>query len=149
MAKRAAKKTQPPSRKEKDAERQRQKRRDNPLTCLLRDARYRAKRGGILFDLFEDDVEVNEHCPLCGVALKVSDGYRSDDSPSLERLVPDCGYTPGNVIYCCWLCNRSKSDNTPHRLIQLGIAHLTGFSDVSEDEAIAAALHVAEQRRLN
>ena len=149
MARRAAKSKQSPSRKEKDAERQRRNRRRNPLACLLRDAKYRAKRGGIPFDLFEDDVEVNEHCPLCSINLKVNSGYRSHNSPSLDRLIPDYGYVPGNVLYVCWACNRSKSDNTPHRLIQLGIAHLTGFSDVSEDEAIAAALYIAEQRRLN
>jgi hypothetical protein len=37
-----------------------------------------------------------------------SDGFRT--SPSLDRLIPEFGYIPGNVAWICMRCNTIKSD---------------------------------------
>lgn len=37
--------------------------------------------------------------------------YR-DNSPSLDKLIPDLGYVKGNVAVISWRANRFKSDGT-------------------------------------
>jgi hypothetical protein len=35
-------------------------------------------------------------------------GTRDLLSPSLDRLIPDRGYTRGNVVWATWVCNQGK-----------------------------------------
>jgi hypothetical protein len=94
----------------------------NPLPAMLRDARYRAKRDGIAFDITLDDLVLPTHCPILGTPLKAKTGSPGAhaNSPSLDRLEPALGYTRGN----CWVVSHSanmlKNNGTLDELIAIG-----------------------------
>jgi hypothetical protein len=44
-------------------------------------------------------------------------GVMNDSSPSLDRLRPDDGYTPGNVVVVSLLANRVKQDATSAQVL--------------------------------
>lgn len=77
----------------------------NALKC-------RAKRKGIPFNLTVEDLEVPEVCLVLGIPLLqwgengVSD--IKDDSPSVDRLVPEIGYVKGNIHIISQRANRIK-----------------------------------------
>ena len=120
MAKRAAKSKQPRTRKEKDAERQRRSRRNNPLNALLRDARYRSKKAGISFTVEANDLlPLPETCPLLGIRLHVADGQADDGSYSLDRIDPRGPYDAVNTRVISWKANRpNRSTMSSPRQLQ-------------------------------
>jgi hypothetical protein len=67
---------------------------------------------GITFNLTIDDLSMPDSCPVLGIPLELSEWGRSDNSPSLDRLVPSRGYVPGNVKVISFLANRLKSNCT-------------------------------------
>lgn len=92
----------------------------NVVSQLLSNAKGRALRNGITFDLTRDDVVVPDVCPVFGEPFVwgVGEG-RNDFSPSLDRIIPDRGYVRGNVQVISWLANRLKSNATLMQLQQV------------------------------
>ena len=85
----------------------------------FRSARIRARKKGIEFD---DDLERSvgpapAECPCCGTPMER--GGDTLTSPSLDRLVPELGYTAGNVVWLCARCNTIKSNAGPAELYRL------------------------------
>lgn len=89
---------------------------DGIARTLLRNSRYRAKRDGIRHTLKLSDIVVPTHCPVLGIRLRVSQGRASPSSPSLDRIDPRRGYTPGNVVVVSWRANEIKKDSLPDEL---------------------------------
>lgn len=81
---------------------------------IIRSAKRRAALKHIPFDVDYTDIQIPEYCPLLGIKLNkhVGDGGRYDDSPSLDRIVPELGYVRGNVWVISDRANRIKSDAT-------------------------------------
>lgn len=86
------------------------------LTChpvsytLWRSAKQRAANHGIPFDITPDDIIVPEFCPALGLRLAVSRGSAKPHSPSLDRIVPELGYVPGNIQVLSHRANTIKSN---------------------------------------
>jgi hypothetical protein len=61
------------------------------------------------------DLELPDLCPVLGIPLDYSfgKGLRTDNSPSIDKIVPSKGYVPGNCIVISWRANRIKNDGTP------------------------------------
>lgn len=102
-------------------QKQRENREKYPIPTLLRQARSRAAKKGIPFTLTQNDVILPENCPCCGVTMKmVTTGPKrpgpSPESPSLDRMIPQFGYVPGNVAVICWRCNDIKRTSTAKEL---------------------------------
>lgn len=84
-----------------------------PEFRLLSGAKSRAKRKGILFDLVLDDIVIPEYCPVLGVPLfKSKTGSANENSPSLDRLDNNKGYTKDNIKVISYRANRIKVDAT-------------------------------------
>ena len=69
---------------------------------MIADAKKRAKQKGLAFDLedFRDQLTTRINAGLCeltGMQLRLSGGPRDWDTPSLDRIVPELGYTISNV----------------------------------------------------
>lgn len=81
---------------------------------MLDAAKRRAKQQGVPFDLTVDDIHIPAFCPVLGVKLERSAGGSSggDNSPSLDKIVPERGYVRGNVIVISNKANRMKSNGT-------------------------------------
>lgn len=87
---------------------------------MLNRAKTRAKNLGIPFSITEKDVVIPEYCPIMGIKLEHHRGrpgaYKS--SPSLDRIIPEKGYVPGNVRVISQLANQCKGSATIEELIQ-------------------------------
>jgi hypothetical protein len=87
---------------------------------ILKNARNRAKAKGIPFTITEEDIVIPEVCPVLGIPLERGDQKDfAYNSPSLDRIVPELGYVPGNVIVMSNKANRMKSDGTKEDIIAL------------------------------
>lgn len=87
-----------------------------PEKEMLKKAKERAKAKGLIFDLEWDDFRIPEVCPLLGIPLCRGTGRLTDNSPSLDRIIPEEGYTKGNVIVISHRANRIKSNSTLEEL---------------------------------
>lgn len=81
----------------------------NALKC-------RAKKEGIPFNLTLEDLEIPDVCPVLGIRLKDwgennIGGYK-DDSPSIDKFIPELGYVKGNVAIISFKANLMKRDAT-------------------------------------
>jgi hypothetical protein len=74
----------------------------------LNNTRLRAKKKGLPFDLTLEDVLIPEFCPVFGIPLIMRAGKFNDNSPSLDRIIPEKGYVKGNVIIMSYRANRIK-----------------------------------------
>jgi hypothetical protein len=87
-------------------------RQNNPVKQLLVNARSRAKKRGIIFELVEADIIIPEVCPILGIPLFVT-GYRpTGNSPTLDQIIPGTGYVKDNVCVISHKANTMKQNNT-------------------------------------
>lgn len=78
---------------------------------MVRNARHRAKAAGVPFTITKNDIVIPTHCPILGIPLVHQIGRGGgDSSPSLDKVRPELGYVPGNVIVISQRANRLKSD---------------------------------------
>ena len=92
--------------------RSQQERLDNPLLNAFKTAKSRAKSRGLEFNIEKEDLELPEVCPVFGIPIIPARGYRTDNSPSLDRIDNTKGYVKGNVRIISWLANCRKGDLT-------------------------------------
>jgi len=83
---------------------------------MFQQARVRAKRKGVPFDLTISDVQLPAVCPILGMPLTVNDGRCGSDSFSLDRIIPERGYVKGNVRVISFRANTIKSNATLEEL---------------------------------
>jgi hypothetical protein len=58
-----------------------------------------------------------DRCPILGLELKYGGGKLSNNSASVDRIVPELGYVVGNVQIISNLANMMKSCATKDQLI--------------------------------
>ena len=84
---------------------------DKPLERVMYDrAKSRAKKYNIQFNIYPEDIIIPEFCPVLGIPIFRGDGIISDNTPSLDKIIPSKGYVKGNVIVISFKANRIKSD---------------------------------------
>lgn len=83
---------------------------------MLNSARITAKKKILPFALTLADIKIPRVCPYLGIILQKGNSKRIDASPSLDRIIPQLGYVPGNVEVISWRANRIKNDATPTEL---------------------------------
>jgi hypothetical protein len=88
---------------------------------MLKAAKERAKKAGVPFSLTESDILIPTYCPVFGHKLERALGSKGPGpfSPSLDRIVPQRGYVPGNVVVISNRANRAKSDLATEELVAL------------------------------
>lgn len=96
----------------------------HPTAYLLFNARYRARRDGLPFEIEREDIVIPELCPVLGIPIAPAFGRskraNKDHSPSLDRIVPELGYVRGNIMVISNRANSLKRDSTDpaeHRAI--------------------------------
>jgi hypothetical protein len=83
---------------------------ENPEHGLLKLARQRCKKSEVLCTISETDIVIPEFCPILGVKLEFGNMATRDNSPSLDRIIPELGYVPGNVAVISYRANRIKNE---------------------------------------
>lgn len=82
----------------------------NPLRSLLHAAKKRAAQYNVPYDLVFEDIIVPAECPILGIALQHNKGKVGDNSPSVDRIIPELGYTKTNIRVISYKANRYKSN---------------------------------------
>ncbi len=94
---------------------------DKPFWFTIRDAKKRAEKFNVDFNLTEEYVKSiypkDGKCPALGIKLKKLDG---SNAPSLDRITPKLGYVEDNVQWVSKLANQIMSNATPEQVIQVG-----------------------------
>lgn len=93
---------------------------EHPEWKLVQNAKQRARKKGVIFDLKPEDIVIPEFCPILGLALKAgSTREQIDRSPSIDEIVPGVGYVPENTAVISHRANTIKNDGTEdeHRKI--------------------------------
>jgi len=102
--------------KEKIAEKKKLWCQNNKEKELLRSARRRAREKDLPFSIVEEDIKIPDVCPVLGIPLFSGDGHMIDNSPNLDRIIPEKGYVAGNVRVISQRANRIKSNATVEEL---------------------------------
>lgn len=98
---------------------------NHPEEIFHQVAKARAKKLGLPFTITPDDVKSawpeDGNCPALGIPLSRNVGKGpSPNSPSLDRLIPELGYVPGNIAIISMRANLIKQrETTPVALRKL------------------------------
>jgi hypothetical protein len=79
-------------------------------------AKTRAKIKGLTFTINKEDVIVPDICPVLGILLVTDNDKNSPNSPSLDRIDNNLGYTPENICVISNRANKLKNDATIEEL---------------------------------
>ncbi len=71
-----------------------------------------SKRLGVPFTISFGELEWPNVCPVLGIPINYEASGISENSPSLDQIIPGKGYVPGNVAVISWRANRIKNDGT-------------------------------------
>lgn len=96
--------------KEEILSEQKQDRKNNPEKYLLKAARKRAKEKNLPFNIKIEDIIIPKVCPIFGFPLECGTISERDNSPSLDRVIPELGYVKGNVNVISFKANTLKRD---------------------------------------
>lgn len=83
---------------------------------MVRAAKARADQKGIPFNLTPSDIQIPHTCPVLDIPIITGQRKATDNSPSLDRVVPSMGYVRGNVIVISNRANRIKNNATVDEL---------------------------------
>ena len=75
-------------------------------------AKSRAIEKSLPFEISYMDIEIPKYCPILGIPLYRGDIQEKNNSPSLDRLIPELGYVKGNINVVSNRANTLKSDGT-------------------------------------
>lgn len=89
-------------------------RRQNPQYALIAAAKCRAKKQSLPFNLKKTDIIIPEFCPVLGIKLNFNIGQKcgGDNSPSIDRIIPELGYVTGNIQVISKRANSIKNFGT-------------------------------------
>lgn len=102
--------------KEKTNRQRRERHHTDPCRNIYYQCKARAKREGIPFDLERSDLKLPDVCPVLGIPLIVSEGRPSDNSPTIDKFIPELGYVKGNIAIISYLANRIKTNATTEQV---------------------------------
>lgn len=79
---------------------------------LFHAAKRRSKLYDIPFKIELNDIIVPTHCPVLGIPLIMGNKHAHDNSPSLDRIIPELGYIKGNIVVVSHKANTIKNNAT-------------------------------------
>jgi len=89
---------------------------------LIRNAKARAKRNNVPFNLEVEDISIPEKCPLTDIPLVTHIGSGKQgprfNSPTIDRVIPERGYVLGNIEIISNLANALMGQETNPDLLQ-------------------------------
>ena len=89
---------------------------EGSINYLYKSAKQRSKKYNIPFNLELNDIVIPDVCPVLGIQLVQGDGVSFDGSPTVDRILPQLGYTKGNIIIISMKANRIKNNATLNEL---------------------------------
>lgn len=94
----------------------------HPEFLLWRLAKARAKAKRLEFTITQDDIFIPDRCPVLDIPLfKNTSSGPCDNSPTIDRLDSDRGYTPENILVVSHKANRLKNNGTLEEIVSLAV----------------------------
>lgn len=90
-----------------------------PEYYLLGNAKYRAKKAGLPCSITLADIVIPDRCPLLDIPIIIGKDDFSPNSPSLDRLICEKGYVPGNILVISRRANTIKHNASLDELMLL------------------------------
>ena len=97
---------------------------------LIRVTKKRSIDNNLPFNITIDDIIIPDFCPILGIPIKRADKYQSNNSPSIDKFVPDLGYVKGNVWIVSAKANRLKSNLNKEELTMFCTVILNKLNDL-------------------
>jgi len=110
----------PCSRSEKEKEKRNRDWKYRANEVIYMNAKARAKKAGIPFDIERKDVIIPDVCPVLGIKLFRESKDTWFHAPSIDRINNDGGYTKDNIMVMSRRANILKKDATVDELIMIG-----------------------------
>ena len=82
----------------------------HPNVRLLENARRRSRIKGLECTITAEDVTIPKRCPVLDIPIITGTGKCLPNSPSIERINNDEGYTPDNIVVISYRANILKRD---------------------------------------
>jgi len=79
-------------------------------------AQDRSHKYNIICDITSEDVKLVRKCPLLNIPLEYGNDSMTDYSASLDRIIPEIGYTKNNVQIISVMANKMKSNASVEQL---------------------------------
>jgi hypothetical protein len=92
--------------------------RNKRLENILWLARRRAEKNGYAFSITREHIVVPALCPYLGVPF----ADQGDYVPTIDRIKPELGYVPSNILVVTKRANRIKNNATWVELLKIGNA---------------------------
>jgi hypothetical protein len=107
----------------------------HPEKELYRNAKIRARRKGIEFNINIGDVYIPEYCPYLNIKLTMGTykDRKTGYSPTIDRIDSTLGYIPSNIEVISDLANRMKQNATPQQLLNFAKSILNRFDNKREN----------------
>lgn len=121
----------------KDMAKQKEWKLNNIERYLVQNARNRAKKYNLPFDITHEDVVIPEFCPYLGIKLVP---FSEWSSPSLDKIIPELGYVKGNIQVISTKANTMKNNATQDELVRFAEAVMK--MDTGRKAASAALIEV-------
>ena len=98
------------------------------IADMIESARQRAKKYNIPYTLKSQDIRdiITDRCPILGIKFELNKQKQTwgkgknqnnwQTSPSIDRIVPDKGYTKDNIIIVSLMANSIKNQATPDQI---------------------------------
>ena len=100
----------------------------DPRRQMLSDAKRRALKFNLPYNITKEYVHVPDVCPILGIPLFVNGTKSTPNSPSIDRIRPELGYVKGNVAVISYRANAIKNDATLREIL-LVASYLKKFED--------------------
>jgi hypothetical protein len=85
---------------------------------LLKSAGRRARDYDVPFNITLEDIVIPDACPVFRTAMYMGTKGDNRNSPSIDRIIPELGYVPGNIQVISMKANTMKQDASPDELEQ-------------------------------
>lgn len=97
-----------------------------------RGCRERARVRGLPFTLSREDIKVPLLCPVLGIPLKRSNAGFNPNAASVDRIIPELGYTKENIQIISMRANTMKNNATPDQLLAFATWFLNQRKEINE-----------------
>lgn len=83
---------------------------EHPEKLLYENVKRRARQTKMIFELELCDIFIPDRCPILDIPLFFSEGKKTDNTPSLDRIDNNKGYVKGNIRVISFRANALKSN---------------------------------------
>jgi hypothetical protein len=107
--------------KEKIAKATRKWQLKNPEKYMWSRSKQSAIKYNIPFNIEPEDIFIPGVCPIMKVPMVVGTRH----TPSVDRIIPELGYTKGNIWVISKIANMMKSNSTPEERVKFSEYYLS------------------------